>query len=55
MTDSQLPPPEPRDTPATRPPLNLAHMLKQVWGVQTFLAGERKRKETEKKGSDNAR
>ena len=38
---SPLPPPQPRDKEGTRPPLDLAHVIRQVKGIQTFLAGER--------------
>jgi len=43
--DPQLPPPEPKDQPNTRPPLDLPHVINQVRGVQTFLAWEAARKE----------
>jgi hypothetical protein len=38
-----LPAPERMDAPAIRPALNLSHMLQQVRGIQTFLAGLRKK------------
>ena len=40
-----LAPPEPRDPISIRPPLDLPHVIRQVNGIQTFLAGERARKE----------
>lgn len=42
---SVLPPPEPRDQPDTRPPLDLPHVVRQVQGIQQFLAQERKKAE----------
>lgn len=39
-----LPPPEPRDPPATRPPLDLVNMTAQVIAIQTMLAEEREKK-----------
>lgn len=42
---SILPPPEPRDEKGTRPPVDLAQVARQVWGVQWFLRGERERRE----------
>ena len=51
MTDypALLPPLEPKDPPATRPPFNLPSMAVQVWIIQTWLATERTRKQTNQK------
>jgi hypothetical protein len=47
-----LPPPEPRDPKGTRPALDLAHLARQVRGVQTVCAwveaGKSARKKAEK-------
>jgi hypothetical protein len=43
-----LPPPEPPDRNGTRPPLDLARMMWQVFGVQVFLRSERERAAEEK-------
>ena len=40
---SDLPPPEPPDQNGARPELNLAGLVMQVVGIQTFLAEERGR------------
>jgi hypothetical protein len=38
-------PPQPQDSPATRPPLDLPHVINQVKGIQTFLAWEEARRQ----------
>lgn len=47
---SVLPPPQPPDPPDTRPPLDLPHVVRQIQGIQQFLAQETaKKKEAEQK------
>jgi len=41
--DEELPPPQPMDTPATRPPLDLANVWSQVAAINENL--KRKREE----------
>lgn len=41
----QLAPPEPRDLPDTRPPLDLPNVIHQVNAIQSFLQQERRRKQ----------
>ena len=47
---SMLSPPQPKDKEGIRPPLNIAHVIRQVRGIQQFLADERTK--TAKKSSD---
>jgi hypothetical protein len=45
---SDLPPPQPRDPPGTRPALDLGVVARQIWAIQGWLAREREAKETKK-------
>ena len=49
MIEYPLPPPEPQDQSATRPPFNLTSMAVQIWMIQTWLATERAKKQTNQK------
>ena len=49
MIEYPLSPPGPQDPPATRPPFNLTSMAVQIWMIQTWLATERTRKQTNQK------
>ena len=43
--EDPLPAPQPMDTPATRPPLDLPRLIQMVNAIQTFLAKERMKRD----------
>ena len=47
VRDSSLPPPEPRDKEGTRPETDWPHVVRQVRGIQQFVAQEQARKKGE--------
>ena len=49
--DDPLPPPEPKDAPSARPPLDLSNVIAQVRSIQTVLEIERRQKKWQKEKS----